>query len=99
MVASNLRSQRRIPNEQAVDLVSTEATPFKETALAQNISASGARVATEKIWRPGARVLLCPHENGTPVHARVVYCQRLENGNFALGLEVLNAEESEPKLQ
>jgi hypothetical protein len=99
MVASNLRAQRRIPKEQAVDLVSTEATQFKETALAQNISAGGARVATERIWHRGARVLLCPHETGTPVHARVVYCQRLENGNFAVGLEVLRAEESEPKLQ
>jgi hypothetical protein len=99
MVASNLRSHRRIPREQAVELVSTEAIQVKETALAQNVSASGARVATERIWRPGERVLLSPHEAGTPVHARVVYCQRLENGNFAIGLEVLSAEEGELKVQ
>jgi hypothetical protein len=99
MVASNLRSYKRIPREQAVELVSAEASQFKETALAQNVSAWGARVATEKIWRPGERVLLSPHEAGKPVHARVVYCERLENGNFAIGLEVLGAEEGEPKLQ
>jgi hypothetical protein len=99
MVASNLRSKRRIPREQTVELVSTEAIQFKETALAQNVSAGGARVATGRIWRPGERVLLIPHEAGGPVHARVVYCQRLESGNFAVGLEVLDAEEDEPKLQ
>jgi hypothetical protein len=99
MVASNHRSQRRIPKEQAVDLVCTGAIQFKETALAQNVSAGGARVATERIWRPGERVLLSPHEGGKPVNARVVYCQRLENGNFAIGLEVLAAEKGEPKLQ
>jgi hypothetical protein len=72
---------------------------FKEAALAQNISAGGARVATEKIWRTGERVLLSPHGAGSPIHARVVYCQRLESGNFAIGLEVLDADAGEPKLQ
>ena len=99
MVASNLRSQRRIPKEQAVDLVSEEATQFKETALAQNVSTGGARVATGKIWRPGERVLLSPHDGGQPVNTRVVYCQCLENGNFAIGLEAMGAEEGQPKLQ
>jgi hypothetical protein len=98
MVTSNLRYHRRIPNEQTVDLASAEATQFKETALAQNMSVGGARVATGRIWRPGARVLLSPHEAGNPVQARVVYCQRLENGNFAVGLKILSVEEGEPKL-
>jgi hypothetical protein len=99
MVTLNLRSQRRIPKEQAVELVSTGAIQLKETAFAQNVSPGGARVATEKIWRTGERVLLSPHGAGSPIHARVVYCQRLESGNFAIGLEVLDAEEGQPKLQ
>ena len=92
MAASDFRSNTRIPKKLLVDLVRTNGSQIKETALAQNVSEGGARVATEKIWRPGERVLLSAHETGVPAPARVVYCQRLENGNFAVGLELLRAE-------
>lgn len=95
MAASDIRSHPRIPKNLQLDLVRTDGTQIKETALAQNVSASGARVATEKIWRPGERVLLNPHDTGASAPARVVYCQRLENGNFAVGLELLQAGKQE----
>jgi hypothetical protein len=39
-------------------------------------------------WKPGARLLLTFPENGIRSLGRVVYCHRVESGNFALGLEL-----------
>ena len=61
----------------------------KEAAIAQNVSARGMRVATEHVWRPGDSVLLSSPEFSFRTQARVVYCQRLENNMFAVGLELL----------
>ena len=89
-MSADIRSHTRIPKKLQVDLVRSNGTQIRETVLAQNVSASGVRVATEKIWRPGERVLLSPHDTGVPAPARVVYCERLENGNFAVGLQLLD---------
>jgi hypothetical protein len=45
------------------------------------------RVETRGAWRRGDRVMLA--DSGLRIDARVVYCQRLENNRFALGLEIL----------
>jgi len=47
------------------------------------------RVATEHVWRPGDSVQLSSLESGFRTQARVVYCQRVENNKFAVGLELL----------
>lgn len=91
MVDSDVRSQKRIPNKRMVDLIRTDGTQLRETTVSENLSPGGVRVATGKIWRPGSRVLLSSHETGVPTQAQVVYCQRLENGKFAVGLELLGS--------
>jgi hypothetical protein len=83
------RSDRRIPREVAVELVRPDASQRIETAIAQNVSARGMRVATEHVWLPGDPVLLSSPESGVRTPARVVYCQRMENNRFAIGLELL----------
>jgi hypothetical protein len=47
------------------------------------------RVETRGAWRQGDRVMLA--DSGLRTDARVVYCQRLENNRFALGLEILGS--------
>ncbi len=47
------------------------------------------RVATEHVWRPGDSVQLSSLESGFRTQARVVYCQRVENNKFTVGLELL----------
>src|SRR6266852_7308429 len=54
-----------------------------------NVSTRGMRVATEHVWLPGDPVLLSSPESGVRTQARVVYCQRMENKRFAIGLELL----------
>ena len=92
------RSDRRIPKEVAVELARPDASQVKETAIAQNVSARGMRVATEHVWRPGDSVVLTSPGSSVRTWARVVYCQRIENNRFAVGLELLAppGEETNP---
>jgi PilZ domain len=89
MAVPNGRSTKRIQRELVVELAPPDASDLKEAAIAQNVSARGMRVATEHVWRPGDSVLLSSAESGFRTQARVVYCQRLENNKFAIGLELL----------
>jgi hypothetical protein len=89
MTAPNGRSDRRITKEVAVELARPDASQLREMAIAQNVSARGMRVATEDVWSPGDPVLLSSPESGVCTQARVVYCQRVENNRFAVGLELL----------
>ena len=83
------RSDRRIPKVMAVELARPEEPKLKELAIAQNVSARGMQVATEEAWLQGHRVLLSSLESDLHVQARVVYCKRMENNRFAVGLELL----------
>jgi hypothetical protein len=91
------RSDRRIKQEAAVELVRPDDPRLKETAIVQNKSARGMRVETKRAWLQGDRVLL--GDSGSRTDARVVYCQRMENNRFALGLEILGptAKRTKPR--
>ena len=83
------RSVRRITKKVMVELARPDASQLRETAVAQNVSTRGMRVATEQVWLPGDLVLLSSPESSVSTQARVVYCQRMENNRFAIGLELL----------
>jgi hypothetical protein len=83
------RSDKRIAKEVAVELARLDHLQLKETAITQNVSARGVRVATEHLWRQGDRVLLSSPECTFHSRARVVYGQRIENNGFAVGLELV----------
>src|SRR5258707_13851876 len=89
MAGPNGRSDRRITKEVAVELARPDASQLREMAIAQNVSARGMRVATEDVWLPGDPVLLSSPQSGVRTRARVVYCQRVENNRFTVGLELL----------
>lgn len=89
MTAPNGRSDRRITKEMAVELARPDASQLREMAIALNVSARGMRVATENVWLPGDLALLNSPESGVRTLALVVYCQRMENNRFAVGLELL----------
>ena len=89
MAAPIGRSDRRVKKEAVLELARADDPQLKETAIAQNVSDRGLRVATERVWRPGDRVLLSSPESGLRTQARVVYCQRMKNNRFAVGLELL----------
>ena len=84
------RSDKRIAKEVTVELALPDSSQRKETAIAENMSARGMRLATEHVWRAGDTVFLSSSESGFRTQARVVYCQRMESGKFAVGLELLS---------
>lgn len=90
MAAPSGRTQRRIAKQITVELARPDAPEPVETAIAQNISESGMRLVTEHVWHPGDLLVLLfsPPGGGFRTEGRVVYCQRLENLGFAIGLEL-----------
>lgn len=86
------RSEKRTPIEVTVMLTRVSKRSFTEKTLTENVSSRGVRAVTKKMWEPGARLLVSFAEEGIPEQARVVYCQRLTNKRFAVGL-ALGVEE------
>ena len=85
------RFECRVAQAEAVELLHMGELPTeKHKATTENVSPLGARVITDSICNPGKPVLLNVPEDNLKLGARVVYCQRLEDGKFAVGLR-LNA--------
>ncbi len=90
------RSEKRTPIEVAVVLSRLNERPFTERrlnerpfterAFTENVSSRGLRALTMRMWQPGSRLLVSFAGECIPGHARVVYCQRLANKRFAVGL-------------
>jgi len=60
----------------------------KVEAITENVSPQGARVITHSICAPGKLVRLDATAEHLQLPARVVYCQRLEERKFAVGLQL-----------
>ena len=80
------RSEKRTPIKLAVVLSRENQRSSKESTLTENRSSRGLRVITKKPSRPGARLLVSFAEDDVGEQATVVYCQRLGNKKFAVGL-------------
>jgi len=85
---SNGRSERRIPQRLAAELSRPDESVPKEMTFTQNVSPRGVRVTTVRRWQPGTSVLVTFRGDSIRLQGRIVYCQRVESGNFALGLEL-----------
>jgi len=82
------RSESRIPKILAAELSRPDESMLKEMTFTEDVSPHGVRVTTVQRWQPGTRVLVTFLRNGIRSEGRIVYCQRMESGNFALGLEL-----------
>ena len=82
------RCEGRIPKRLAAELSRPDESVPKEMTFTENVSPRGVRVSTVRRWQPGTRVLVTFLRNGIWSQGRIVYCQREESGNFALGLEL-----------
>jgi len=71
-----------------VELSRLDASLPGEPTFTENVSPHGARVWTKQRWQPEERALLSSPETGLHAQARVVYCERMENKGFAVGLEL-----------
>lgn len=83
------RFEKRIARAVTVDIrLEGEGMPKKAKTLTENVSPRGARVLTDRKWRPGQRVLVVFFEEGIQSQAQIVYCRRLREKKFAVGLEL-----------
>ena len=80
------RSEKRKPIQLAAVLSRVNRGFYKESTFTENRSSHGLRVITKKTWRAGARLLVSFAEDDVGEEASVVYCQRLGNKKFAVGL-------------
>ena len=58
-----------------------------ERTITDNISPHGVRVRSTSAWRLGEQAEIIPARGGTPMRGEVVYCQKVENGRFFVGLK------------
>ena len=83
------RVEHRIAKAEVVELLHVgESPPAKVEAITENVSPQGARVIADSVCAPGKVVRLNAPEEHLKLSARVVYCQRLDERKFAIGLQL-----------
>ena len=85
---SNGRSEKRVARTVRVEVCLEDEAKRNEGLLTENVSAHGARVLMEQKLHPGQGVLVSLPREGVRARGRIVYCQRLSEGRFAVGLEL-----------
>jgi prophage tail gpP-like protein len=85
---SNGRSEKRIARAMTIEVCAQDETSLNEKTLTENVSAHGARVLSQQKLQPGQRVLVNSPKEGVRSPARIVYCQRVSEKRFAVGLEL-----------
>jgi len=82
------RAEERIPIKVSVDLANLDIHLPAQPGVTENVSVRGARVVTTKPWRPNDRLNVRSLLGNFRSRARVVYCETLKNGSYAVGLQL-----------
>jgi hypothetical protein len=83
------RFEPRIAKTEVVELLHVDESPIaKVETITENVSPQGARVITDSICAPGKLVRLESLAEHLQLPARVVYCQRLGEREFAVGIQL-----------
>lgn len=81
------RTEERAAITVPVCLILPDNSPHSEIAHTENVSSHGARVIASKLWQTGKSALVRSAEGQFEWTGRVVYCERLPDGKFAVGLQ------------
>ena len=91
---SNGRSEKRIAKAVNVEVCLVDVPTLKEKTLTENVSAHGARVLMHQMLQPKQLAVVISTNEGVWSRAKVVYCQRMSENRFAIGLELAGRVES-----
>jgi hypothetical protein len=82
------RKERRLPIAVVVRLTTLEEVSGEshERTYTDNISPHGLRVLSTRPWQPGQDAEIIPEKGESPICGEVVYCQRLDNERFCVGV-------------
>lgn len=83
------REEKRLPVKFEAKLASAESpvAERQENVQIENISAHGARLYATGPWRLGEQVEITPVVGEPPLRGDVIYCHRLTDERFVVGLE------------
>jgi PilZ domain len=87
METESRRAGQRTPARVAVDL-SGDPHVAAQQGITENVSPRGARVLTSHPLQPNERITVRSLLGSLRSRARVVYCEPVERGSFAVGLEL-----------
>jgi len=85
------RAEERVPIKVVVDMASLDIRLPAQEGVTENVSARGARVVTSKPWHSDDRLNVRSLLGDFRSRARVVYCEPLKNGCYAVGLQLFAA--------
>ena len=82
------RKERRLPIVVVVRLAALEQVSGEshERTHTDNISSHGVRVLSTRPWQPGQHAEIIPENDEPPMRGEVVYCHRLDNDRFYVGV-------------
>ena len=82
------RMDKRLPIAMVVHLAQELDQPVNgsEVTYTDNISVNGARVVTSRPWQTGEIVQVTPLREETTIRGKVVYCQKLVDDRYCIGL-------------
>jgi len=83
------RIEKRIQRAIPVEISSLQQLPAIEKASTENISSLGARVVSQRPHELNELVVIRSSSGQGPTEARVVYCHRLADGRFGIGMHFL----------
>ena len=82
------RMEKRIAKMVTLEICLYDEPGLKERTITENVSPRGARVLVQREWRPRQKVLVISPNEGVQSRGQIVYCERLPEGKFAIGLEL-----------
>ena len=88
MPAGSGRLEKRIRLAIPVEIFSPQNPAAAERTTTENVSSLGIRVLTQRARDLNERLMISSLVGGLRTLARVVYCQRVPENRFALGLEL-----------
>jgi hypothetical protein len=86
------RRERRTPLTVAVQISDFREPAATERTITENVCSGGLRIVAKRQRAPDESLLVSSTTGDLRVQARVVYCQRLRDGRFGVGLHFQGAE-------
>lgn len=83
------RGERRLPITVLVRLALLDrggAREYEKT-YTDNLSAHGVRLKSKRAWHPSEQAEITPLNEKSPICGEVVYCQKLDDAHFFIGLK------------
>lgn len=91
MPAGSGRLEKRIRLAVAVEISNLQDPSATERTSTENLCSLGVRVLTRRPKKLNERLMIRSLEGSLRTLARVVYCQRLADGRFGVGMQFLGA--------